>query len=408
MRTSLLALSLLLRVSLTYCETEQEQWVHQYVVIQAYQLLRQHLGFDVPIMQDHVGAYEQGDGAFNPGGLISTGAYREDVEDIVWGYGAPFGWNTTNTHFWDPDNGDDSHFQVIPTQAVYENAYTKARRFIYGGYELRVFYPGNGITEAYSAPSYLPEYYTTGTIFYRGFYDIQGEFTERNFWVTSSQGFRDRVVWEILGRVAHLLADVGTPTHAHYDQHPPVIGGTDLYESEMGSQYVNYDYNLAQGLWGLIDVTGESNPLKYLFYTTAQIADHYPSNDVGGDNGWGINEPFTNYQGLSDRITILGPIPSGAYTPQIAHRSFTYSISTTAGLLHWFAVEAGLITRTIVKNDFNSGTVKINGETKPSGTILFMLNGTTVNLDNTSPQLVGDYSRYFWQWHKLDAVNNIV
>ncbi len=89
------------------------------------------------------------------------------------------------------------------------------------------------------------------------------------------QSFREKVAWEILGRVAHLLADVNTPAHAHYDQHDPVFGGTDTYKSTMGQNnlYTNWKYldgiNQDALYGGPIDVTNHSNPIKYLFYTSA-------------------------------------------------------------------------------------------------------------------------------------------
>lgn len=233
----LLSVPLLLICIVTYITMAHEQVVHRYVVREAYRLLRTQLGFDVPRMVNHVGNDETGSSAFNPGGLLVIGAHREDEEDIVWHYGIHT--TATYTHFWEPDNGDGSHFCAQPTNACYENAYEKARKYLYGGWELQVYYPGVVITEAYEAPDFLPDYYKTGRIFYKGYYESNGSFVSRNYWTTSSQQFRDRVVWEILGRVAHLLTDVGVPTHAHNDQHDPFFGGTDLFEDWMDDHYTD-------------------------------------------------------------------------------------------------------------------------------------------------------------------------
>jgi len=282
-----------------FANTQQGQRVHQYIVVEAYKLLKAQLGYDIPIMKDHVGTTETGYGRFLPGGLMVIGAFREDEEDIVYGYGDPFGANISSTHFWDADRGDGSQFKSSPLNTMYPNAYAKANKFIYGGYKIQVAYPGTPIIEEYEAPSYLPNYYKTGRIFYKGYYNELGQFITRNEWATSPQWLRDRITWEILGRVAHLLGDMGNPAHAHNTQHDPVFGGKDTYEEYMKTAYQNWDYQDAltqESAWGArIDVTSNPNPIKYLFYTTAQIAGHFPSEDDSGNNGWGINEPFSLY-----------------------------------------------------------------------------------------------------------------
>lgn len=330
-----------------------EQVVHQYIVRQAYELLKVQLGNDNPIPKlfEHLGYSETGTGAFQPGGLIVIGAFREDEEDIVYFYGTNTGFYTTNTHFWDPDRGDGEHFCVIPTNECFENAYQKALKFIYGGYDLYVYYPGAGIFEVYDAPSFLPNYYKTGQIFYKGYVEAgTGEFFSRNYWTTSPQWLRDQIVWEILGRVAHLLADVGVPAHSHNDQHDAVFGGSDTYEVQMNesNHYLNWNYQNAlqqESLYGRINISNISNPIKYLFYTAAQIANHFPSNDVAGNNISDINDSFSLYPPLQEIINSLGSSPANVNVDEIANTAFVYSIRTTASLLYWFAREADIFPK---------------------------------------------------------------
>lgn len=116
--------------------------------------------------------------------------------------------------------------------------------------------------------------------------------------------------------------------------------------------YVSWNYVNALSQGGTINVVGFPNSIKYLFYTTAQIADHFPSNDFSGDNGWGINEPFSNYPPLQEIINSLGPPPSYINVPDIANAAFVYSIRTTAGLFYWFAKEAGLLGDIVVPIDY--------------------------------------------------------
>ncbi|MEW6702320.1 MAG: hypothetical protein AB1298_06330 [Bacteroidota bacterium] len=144
--------------------------VHQYMVREAYKLLKYYIGLDIREMKDHVGYNEEGNGQFYPGGLIVIGAYQEDHSDATnEGFGIN-GWLVTNTHFWDPDRGDGSHFKLLGI--VYSNAYQKALKYIYGGYELRVPYPANEIIEAYNAPPNLFQFYKDGKIYYKGYYEI--------------------------------------------------------------------------------------------------------------------------------------------------------------------------------------------------------------------------------------------
>jgi len=44
--------------------------VHQHMVREAYKLLKHAVGFDIPVMKDHVGYNEYGNGQFNPGVLL--------------------------------------------------------------------------------------------------------------------------------------------------------------------------------------------------------------------------------------------------------------------------------------------------------------------------------------------------
>ena len=69
-----------------------------------------------------------------------------------------------------------------------------------------------------------------------------------------------------------------------------------------GPIYNLWTYQNAISQGGLIDPTQSSDPLKYLFYPTAQIANFFCSKDFDGNNTWGANEPFSNYPGLSNTI----------------------------------------------------------------------------------------------------------
>jgi hypothetical protein len=330
---------------------------HMWLVRQAYSLLVTQLGDSIPFMGDHLGNEEHGTLQFIPGGKIVIGAFREDEEDV--NHGGSTGPHTTCTHFWDPDSGDASHF-LDPIRIAHDNAFFNAQTYIGGNYQLIV--PREDyifLADVYQAPS-LVDFYNTGHIYrissarYDMMYGVWVLYDYDNQWSYLPRYEIDRITWEILGRVAHLLADVGTPAHAHYDAH---ISG-DSYEQYMDSypRYSPYDATAAlnQHLCssdpgGFIDATDRIDPLKYLFYTTAQIADFYPSYGAYGDNDPGSNDPFNVYPPLDSIISNLGPVPWPVCDPDtIASVAFVYSLRATAGLFYWFGMEAGLIMRPFV------------------------------------------------------------
>jgi hypothetical protein len=316
------------------------------MVREAYKLLKYYIGQDIREMKDHVGYNEEGNGQFNPGGKIVIGAYQEDHSDATnEGYGIG-GYLVTNTHFWDPDLGDYLGFDFAGIG--YSNAYQKSKKYMYGGYELRVPYPANQIIEAYDAPPNLIQFYKDGIIFYKGYYEMAtGEFVPRNRWHTASMEFRNKVVWEILGRICHLLGDMTIPAHTHNDPHWPDL---DSYEEWMNQPtiYNQWTYQNAINQGGLI-IPNSLYPVKSLFYPTAQITNFFSSNDVDGNNINGSNDAFILYPGLSEMIQHLNsefngpPDKTVHWLSGTSDHAFVYGIRTMAGLLYWFAKEADLL-----------------------------------------------------------------
>ena len=346
--------------------------VHQHMVREAYKLLKTFIGQDIREMKDHVGYNEVGYGAFNPGNLIVIGAHREDAEDVVYGFS---GLNTTNTHFWDPDEGDGSHF-ISPTGGSYHNAYEKALLFINSGYDLNIELILYGFPTEANGSGFCATQRAILTFHYNSLMDMyknKNIYVTKVSWQTGGQtiynnpikflqnhwsllnsgtynGFFGLVSFEILGRVCHLLGDMTVPAHTHNDPHPAPVN-PDSYEEWMNqpSIYNQWTYLNAVTQGGLINSTLNSNPLKYLFYPTAQIASFFGSSDIDGNNGSGINDPFSFYAGLPEMIqqlnsTFGGPTPH-TFIPltDISNYSFVYGIRAIAGLLYWFAKEADLL-----------------------------------------------------------------
>jgi hypothetical protein len=124
-----------------------EQWTHEYLVMEGYRLLKEQKQlssqFDSFFQLDHYGA------PVHPSAcLTAQGAWVEDDLDIVFGYCSWFPivpcYETTNSHFWNPDNSDP----YAPNHLVYrdlmdgyyENALKKAE--IFWTPDRNIFMPG--------------------------------------------------------------------------------------------------------------------------------------------------------------------------------------------------------------------------------------------------------------------------
>ncbi len=457
-----------------------KEWVHQYQVKQAYLLLQNQMGQAIPQMSQFVGLNVNG-----PGELrwrtrsIVGGAWREDLEDVVWGIGSapppeiPCGLDPSSTHFWDADAGENSTIEIPwPGNACggIPNAYQKVLRLLWpstygqwhvyyqtdspmqwvinrvggGTYTIPNLYQSTGaIGIAYNS---LVEFYQTGNAWVVGYVGINGD------WVTSAedyrlpflanfgQYYRDEIVWEALGRVAHLIGDMSVPAHVHNDIHPCqavffplIISNGDDYELWMGGSpnvgevcnatqstfaAQNYTWQDALNQGGLIDVVGKQNPARYLIYSTNQVADHYGSlaavewgqdNPMWrpGDASYNLNHGGDHYSELQTLLGTMGnPVTSSSdyalNKAAIAEKGFVFSIRAIAGLLHWFAVETNLINRITVKNEFEGGQVKLNTQSYSSGQSFSFVNGTSIDLSNTTPQGYGGYQRHFYLWEKVN------
>jgi hypothetical protein len=110
----------------------------------------QHVGAAIPVLETHLGGMESYYAADRPWqrNYLTTGAWREDEEDVVWWYGrllpgAPWPFTTFRpyvsiTHFWDADQGDASYnlFRVfvlgIATDlGPFPNAYVTLQKYAY-------------------------------------------------------------------------------------------------------------------------------------------------------------------------------------------------------------------------------------------------------------------------------------
>ena len=391
------------------------QHAHMYFTKQGYELLKLSLKVaDIPILRDRIGDITTdyiGDRAWQKR-YVTTGAWREDEEDIVYGYSKanaptitgvvgdvysiierfgglrPDGF-VSSTHFLDADLGDNTSTDIHAAVQVIvcgdftftvPNAYQKIQKLAYPSraYVLRYY---DGLTNHVSQfdkvgggsigiiwydqigfeYNSLVDLYKTGTAWIVGYYNSIGQWVNSNSdsrlpcQIVLSQAWRDVFVWEILGRMCHLLQDMSVPAHVHRDAHgEDACLKVDSYENYFGTDY-NWDGQKVFSQKGsMINPYVSGNPLHYLMYTTAQMADHFGSNGPyegdGNDNFSGNPSPeeidfltTVNPNSFGGITTMTDPIPTESVFV-IRDVMIPQAIRATAGLLYWFAKEAGLIT----------------------------------------------------------------
>ncbi|MEW6652732.1 MAG: T9SS type A sorting domain-containing protein [Bacteroidota bacterium] len=181
-----------------------------------------------------------------------------------------------------------------------------------------------------------------------------------NFYIESN--YRTRIVFEILGRMIHLLGDMSVPAHVHTDDHRSSIDET--YEGEymhLGTDNDPYDnsnvnYWSAQKVWSdfgsiMSPYVSNDTPLHHLMYTLNQITAHFASFHYDGDDTKANNNSELNQYfpiGVAPSSSSTYSNPYYPYTKTILHENirnatFPHAIRATAGLLYWFAKEADLL-----------------------------------------------------------------
>ncbi|MFA5404004.1 MAG: hypothetical protein WC358_03620, partial [Ignavibacteria bacterium] len=368
-----------------YSQTDLEQLHHKYLVVQAWNIVRQQhsevinsemqnrMQFSPETYGDWWNTEYDGLYAWHKGKIIS-GAFREDEEDVVFDYDGLFNANVTNTHFWitDPSEGGSDNWKFSPPYGGnYENAYQKAMimwngkryegnsewgaltlgRFFYLTYPFFVKIKYDNLEDAYRHPENVKvtHYYWE---FEQKWYDepeqpffIPYMLENSNLSETEIRAYLDRAIWETVGRIAHLIADMGVPAHSHGSWHT-----SEIYEKEyMPSHFQNWSWTNAMQQGGLVDIIYKQNPLKYSMYLTNQVADRFAGNQ--GTHPFISTIPgnynYQSYYGNDNYGEILFPIYQGINVPtnpenitweycyEVAQTSYVFSVRTTAGFL-WY------------------------------------------------------------------------
>jgi hypothetical protein len=337
---------------------------HQYIIREAYQLLKKHLGTSIPEYELHIlGDNGQGrEGEFhdrksNPWSYstVCGGAWSEDQHDPIrfmheYEYLFKKGMFTSINHFWDPDQTDNGFNNVYelhipwnpwPTGLFETNICALARTYASDidhdlmAYRKAMIYLSSSTYMPSLQETYMlhdngnelpgPGYYGN-TLFdwYHGRFAYDDARVEKR---------KKDIIYSIIGRIAHLLGDMSIPAHVKCDEHGL---WHDPYEDAMNyvewagnkeSPCINMNKNLPASkgrveYWNHERIFTEKgsivfpscslfteNPYWTLFYSTAQIADYFASNRFAGDDDYipigELSSILTNAkeQGIGPRIT---------------------------------------------------------------------------------------------------------
>jgi hypothetical protein len=253
MRTTILSLSILFAFVLFHPENAFALYSELHSVIAYESTLVQAVPSEA-----HVYAGDYPDCLYSVRDNLCKGAYDEDADRdprLSGGVSAWWGLLNWGTHFWQPDAGPDggllTSVENIPVNLESQNAYQRAESL----YQSAV--------DAYDD-------------------DPSG-------------------AYYLLGRVAHLLADMSTPAHVHLDPHisDADASGDDSYEEYTAWLYLsaispeeqtaNFEAFFPRA--DLVPVPYESladggypeePPLYRLFYSMAEMSNNYDSDDADG------------------------------------------------------------------------------------------------------------------------------
>lgn len=314
---------------------------HQYIIREAYQLLKKHLGTSIPEFELHIlGKNADGrEGEFHDRkadpwsySTMCGGAWSEDHHDPIrfmheYEYFFKKGMFTSINHFWDPDQSDhgfNTAFELHlpwnpwPTGLFETNICALARTYTSDfdhdlmAYRKAMIY--------LSSSAYMPSLQETYMIQQNGYeFPGPGYYGKTLFdWYHGRFAYDDAqlekrkkdIIYSIIGRIAHLLGDMSIPAHVKCDEHglwhdpyedamnyvewsgnkesPCLDMNKNIPASKARVEYWNHERIFSEK--GSIVFPSCSlftdNPYWTLFYSTAQVADYFASNRFAGDDDY--------------------------------------------------------------------------------------------------------------------------
>ncbi len=354
---------------------------HKYSTQEAWKLVKHQFP------NNYYGYFDQGIGSFNEylynldyeTGTVMAGTLREDINDVVYYPSGPCAVDGrhTSTHFWDGDEQDDYlwtifdctyrqalqkffsywHLRAIPDNYAFiilgKSPFFKVS--LNGSNQFILIYitvpDGCNLAQAIKNPSlvmvnkYVNENGQTQLVNQ----PIDDFFT---YTATATSDYTvavKKALWEILGRMCHLLQDMSVPAHAKNDIH----SGDEPYEKVLEYRFLGVNFLTAYQQGGVIKLNKLCNPLRTIFYIQNQIADRFPTEDYVGDvnlpnilGGTTQGNDYYYIQGELDKVyqQKLNNVPfywPGGFMDTVLlfnpfrEYSYVYSFRSVAGLL-WY------------------------------------------------------------------------
>jgi hypothetical protein len=251
-----------------------KEWVHQYILQQAYWLLQHQYTANGGNMSDlmeiknkifksdgtpfYGKSAENGWAEFDSQFGLALGVWTEDVNDPIYGYKdntftstGEFCATVSQTHFWKADDGyDETHPNGALTNV--QNAWMKARKMLNNS-NIQI---GFSTTEVKMGKftafgeEWIPVYYKSMDLInlYHGKPSVYWHVPTRSPfpWIGTGWSVKlstptcPKLAYNLLGRILHLLQDMTVPAHAHNHIHPCPIDFPDRYEDGMGGTFFRH------------------------------------------------------------------------------------------------------------------------------------------------------------------------
>ena len=317
-------------------------------------------------------------------GEIILGAWDEDQYDPVFPQnnlmiaGQQTSVLSTLSHFWDPDKDLNTFYFNFPNINLWDingiigkvifsshpTAYSKVLYYINGKWPpiSYVMTKENDIWSGYNTCGYdyengLINLYYTGELrkkyhwYHSKIFNIDTYTLDDNLVYWNNEKSKG-LVYNILGRIAHLIADMSVPAHTHTTLH--AFNANDYYEDWVKDN--NLIYWTAEKVFrergDYIDPYSYSNNgfnsfIEYYMYSMAQISQHYASRAVNGNDTY--DQLVGEIKSILDTYGDKGPITTNGNTYNhnqedmegIRDATLPYLIRLTAGLFYWFISETG-------------------------------------------------------------------
>jgi len=223
---------------------------------------------------------------------LVDGANDCDFVDIVFGYTLE---DLFDSHFWIVDNSDDDGLNSLGTN--HHSALTKLRALLYGNGTINCTdgCPGAG------TPSDLHMYHGAIDHYQQG---------------------HKQAAWWFIGHAVHLMGDLSVPSHVDSENSHGIYGATYHRWMDDGSNGL-WSYIQAKQQGGFVDPydsATESDPLRYLAYTTAQLGNSFPwastwtgtTFGAGGNRTVGGNLPHYDAR-MAALFSSLDPRPTAQW-----------------------------------------------------------------------------------------------